>query len=250
MTRHQTPTSPGSGDTTPNGRPAAQGTRTPLDKPPRSAGTSADGPSTPLPATGDDRRRRGDVPDSPHRPWSTRRAPAAVVALGLLLAAGTLLYEVVRVRTGHEAASWRKELADELATRPLDDVWVLTGAAVAAALGLWLAVLALTPGLRHHLPLRVTGGTDRHTHTDSARAVLDRAGARQLLRDAALRVPGVSRAKVRVRRRGIRVRADAGFRDLDEVRADLTDVLAHEQTDRLALARPLRLRVRVRRRPR
>ncbi|MEV6318829.1 DUF6286 domain-containing protein [Streptomyces sp. NPDC051776] len=170
------------------------------------------------------------------------------MALSLLLAAGTLLYEVVWVRTGHEAATWRKELTDELATRPLDDVWVLTGAAIAAALGLWLVVLALTPGLRHHLPLRVPGGTD--TGTDSARAVLDRAGARQLLRDAALRVPGVSRAKVRVRRRGIRVRADAGFRDLDEVRADLTDVLAHEQADQLVLARPLRLRVRVRRRPR
>lgn len=80
-----------------------------------------------------------------HRPWSARRIPAALVASVILVAAVAALFDVVAVRAGRPAAAWRRHLADELATRPLDDVWVLTGAAVAAALGIWLIVVALTP---------------------------------------------------------------------------------------------------------
>lgn len=79
------------------------------------------------------------------RPWSTRRIPAAITALLIAAAAGTLLFEVVKVRAGQSAAAWRTRLADELATRPLDDTWIEVGAAVTAALGLWLVILALTP---------------------------------------------------------------------------------------------------------
>lgn len=108
-----------------------------------------DAPLPPDLATGEhDRRHRT------HRPWSARRVPAALVASVILVAAIAALVDVVAVRAGRPAAAWRRHLADELATRPLDDVWVLTGAAVAAALGIWLIVLSLTPGLRHWLPLR------------------------------------------------------------------------------------------------
>lgn len=91
---------------------------------------------------------------SPRRFWSARRVPAIVVALLSLAAVGLLLYDVVSVRAGRPGMGWRRRLADELATRPLDDVWVIVGAAVAMALGLCLVLLAVTPGLRRLLPMR------------------------------------------------------------------------------------------------
>ncbi|MEU1664565.1 DUF6286 domain-containing protein [Streptomyces sparsogenes] len=176
-----------------------------------------------------------------HRPWSARRLPAALVASVILVAGFATLVDVIAVRAGRPAAAWRRHLADELATRSVDDVWMLTGAAVAAAVGVWLIVLALTPGQRHWLPLRSPAGCPR------LRASLDRDGAARLLRDAAMRVPGVGAAHVRVRRHRVRARADVRFRDPREVKDDLTAVLAEER-DQLALARPPRIVVRVRRR--
>ncbi|MET7297042.1 DUF6286 domain-containing protein [Streptomyces griseoloalbus] len=174
-----------------------------------------------------------------HRPWSARRIPAALVASVILVAAGAALVDVIAVRAGRPAGAWRRHVADELATRTVDDVWMLAGAAAAAAAGVWLIVLALTPGLRHWLPLR--------SPAPGLRASLDRDGAADLLRDAALRVPGVGAARVRVRRHRVTARADVRFRDPRQVRDDLTAVL-DEERDRLALARPPRVVVRVRRR--
>ncbi|MFD7056296.1 DUF6286 domain-containing protein [Streptomyces mirabilis] len=174
-----------------------------------------------------------------HRPWSARRIPAALVASVILIAAVAALFDVAAVRAGHPAAAWRRHLAGELATRPVDDVWMLTGAAAAAVLGIWLIVLALTPGLRHWLPLR--------SPAPRLRASLDRDGAADLLRDAAMRVPGVSRARVRVRRHRIKARADVRFRDPQQVKEDLTAVL-DEERDQLVLARPPRIVIRVRQR--
>ncbi|MDX3075472.1 DUF6286 domain-containing protein [Streptomyces sp. MI02-7b] len=175
------------------------------------------------------------------RLWSARRTPAALAALVMLFCAGMLLFDVVQVRAGQPAAAWRKGLFDELASRPLDDVWMLAGAATAAALGLWLIVLALTPGLRRRLPLQVPAGRGR------TRATLDRDSAAQLLRDATLRVPGVSRARVRVRRHRTRVRADVRFRDPHDVKSEIVAAVRDEQRNRLALAHSPKPRVRARR---
>ncbi|MBT2471789.1 hypothetical protein J7E97_28965 [Streptomyces sp. ISL-66] len=157
----------------------------------------------------------------------------------LVIAAGvaTLLFDVVRVRAGHYAAAWRTRLAHELATRPLDDIWMQIGGAGIAILGLWLVVLAVTPGLRQQLPLQ---SSDTHV-----RAVLDRDAAVLLLRDAAMRVPGVSGARIRIGRSRISARADVRFRAPADVRADLLIAL-QEQLERLALARPPRLDIRAR----
>ncbi|MCG0061866.1 DUF6286 domain-containing protein [Streptomyces tricolor] len=176
-----------------------------------------------------------------HRKWSTRRIAAALVATAILVAAVAALVDVIAVRAGRPAAAWRRHLADELATRPVDDVWMLTGAAVAAAVGVWLIVLALTPGQRRWLPLRSPADCPR------LRAFLARDGAADLLRDAAMRVPGVGAAHVRVGRHRIKARADVRFRDPRRVKDDLTAVL-DEERDRLALARPPRIVVRVRQR--
>lgn len=135
------------------------------------------------------------------------------------------------------AAGWRIRLADELAARPLDDPALQIGAAVIAVIGLWLIILALSPGLRHQLPLE--------TPDTEMRAVLDREAAELKLRDAAMRVPGVSAAKVRFFQHRVKARADVRFRAPADVKADLLAAL-QEALDRLALARTPSLDVRVR----
>ncbi|MFI8208566.1 DUF6286 domain-containing protein [Streptomyces werraensis] len=170
--------------------------------------------------------------------WSARRVPAGLVALAIIVIAGWFLYDIAAVRADRPGMSWRRDLARQLAERPLDDVWVLTGAAVAAALGLWLLVLALTPGLRSLL-------TMRRVHPD-VRAGLDRDAAATVLRDRALEVAGVQSVRVAVKRRKTDVRAVSHFRDLDDVREDLTAVLEGAIRG-LGLARPSTLSLRVRR---
>jgi hypothetical protein len=168
--------------------------------------------------------------------WSARRIPAAVVALLLVLGAGVFLYDIAAVRAHRPAMQWRRTLARQLAERPLDDTWVLVGAGVATALGLWLIVLAVTPGLRDLLPMR-------RTHAD-VRAGLQRAAAAQVLRDRAMEISGVRSVRVRLRRKKADVRAISHFRDLDDVRADLDTTLA-EAIRGLGLSRPPALAVHV-----
>jgi hypothetical protein len=170
--------------------------------------------------------------------WSARRVPAGIVALLLLGLAGLFLYDVVSVRAGRPGMHWRRALARQLAERPLDDTWVLVGAGIAAALGLWLLTLAVTPGLRAVLPMR-------RTHAD-VRAGLHRDAAATALRDRAVEVAGVQSAGVRVRRRRAVVRAMSHFRELDDVRTDLDAVLG-DAVHGLGLSKPPSLSVRVRR---
>jgi hypothetical protein len=169
--------------------------------------------------------------------WSARRVPAAVVAFLLLCLAGAFLYDIAAVRADRPALRARRELARQLAERPLDDTWVLVGAGVAAALGLWLIVLAVTPGLRRILPMR-------RSQSD-VRAGLHRGSAALVLRDRAMEVAGVQSVRVRTRRRRADVRAVSHFRDLDDVRAELDAVLG-DAVRGLGLARPPALSVHVR----
>ena len=120
---------------------------------------------------------------------------------------------------------------------------MIVGAAVAMALGLWLFLLAVTPGLRRLLPMRQPTGIPG---TGEVRAGLDRRAAALVLRDRAMQVPGVQSARVAVGRRKVKARAQAHFRDLDEVRADLDTELGEAVTS-LGLARQPTLTVRVRR---
>ncbi|KES04469.1 membrane protein [Streptomyces toyocaensis] len=190
------------------------------------------------PPAGDGAGGDGGSDGGQRRFWSARRVPAGVLALVTLVIAGAFLYDIVAVRAGRAGMSWRRELARQLAERPLDDVWVLTGAAVAAALGLWLFLLAVTPGLRSLLPMR-------RSHPD-VRAGLDRDAAATVLRDRAVEVAGVQSVRVRVGRARADVRAESHFRELGDVRADMTAVL-EDAVEGLGLARPPRLSLRVRR---
>lgn len=169
--------------------------------------------------------------------WSARRVPAALVAVVVLGAAGLLLYDVASVRADRPAMSWRRRLAEELASRPLDNAWVMGGAAAGVLIGVWLVVLAVTPGQRELLAMR---------RTAEVRAGLDRGAAALVLRDRALEVAGVQSARVAVGRRKVTARAVSHFRELDDVRSDL-DAALEQGLRRLGLARQLALSVRVRR---
>ncbi|MEU3617711.1 DUF6286 domain-containing protein [Streptomyces sp. NPDC006872] len=173
-----------------------------------------------------------------HRFWSARRVPAGIVAVALLVVAGGFLYDVAAVRADREAMAWRRNLARQLAERPLDDIWVLVGAGIAAALGGWLILLAVTPGLRDVLPM--------NRPQPDVRAGLQRAAAALVLRDRAMEVAGVQSVRVRTGRRKADVRAVCHFRDLDDVRADLDTVLT-DAVRGLGLTRPPALSVHVRR---
>ncbi len=172
--------------------------------------------------------------------WSARRAPAGIVSLLAFAGTGLLLYDIASVRAGRAAMAWRRTLADELATRPLDDVWIRIGAAVAAVLGLCLIVVAVTPGMRGLLPMR--------RPDERVRAGLDRSAAALVLRDRTMEVSGVRSARVKVKRRKVTARTEAHFRELEEVRTDI-DAALSEGIGRLGLARRPRLSVRVRRQP-
>ncbi|MFG2722488.1 DUF6286 domain-containing protein [Streptomyces sp. NPDC048416] len=168
--------------------------------------------------------------------WSARRIPAGLLALVILAAAGFLLYDVASVRAHRPAMRWRVRLADWLAGHPMDDVAVLAGAGAVALIGVWLIVLALTPGLRSILPMR--------SPSPAVHAGLDRGAAALVLRDRAMEVAGVQSARVRVRRRRVVVRALSHFRELDDVRADMDAALGAGIRE-LGLAGPPGLAVRV-----
>ncbi|MFJ6698442.1 DUF6286 domain-containing protein [Streptomyces sp. NPDC091272] len=185
--------------------------------------------------------QRGSAPR--RRFWSARRIPAGVAAAVLLGACGLLLYDVVAVRAGRSAMSWRRELATALSGRPLDQVWVQVGSGLAVGLGLWLVVLAVTPGLRSLLPMSGQGGA---AADGEVRAGLERNAAALVLRDRAMEVPGVQGARVRVGRGRVTVRAVSHFRELDDVREDLGEAM-RVGIDDLGLAREPGLSVRVER---
>ncbi|MFJ8625383.1 DUF6286 domain-containing protein [Kitasatospora sp. NPDC093550] len=152
------------------------------------------------------------------------------MATVVLVVAGALLYDVVAVRAGRPARRWRAQIADELATRHLDDPWVLVGAGVATLLGGWLLWLAIAPGLRRWLVLRSYGGTA---------AAIDRGGIGHLLVDRAAGLAGIDHLRIRVGRRRVRVSL-VGPADPVSVQRQL-----REELERVGLARPLRLDVRT-----
>ncbi|MEU3573134.1 DUF6286 domain-containing protein [Kitasatospora sp. NPDC036755] len=173
---------------------------------------------------------RGAGPGRARRLRAPRTAAAALVATGVLMIAGALLYDVVAVRVGQPARRWRAQIADELATRHLDDLAVLVGAGTATVLGGWLLWLAVAPGLRRWLALRPYGGTS---------AAIDRAGIGHLLADRAAGLDGIDHLRIRVGRRRVRVSL-TGVAPPALVQRQLRDEL-----DRVGLGRPLRLDVRT-----
>ncbi|WP_405677333.1 Asp23/Gls24 family envelope stress response protein [Streptomyces sp. NBC_01511] len=174
-----------------------------------------------------------------HRPWSQRRAPAAVFALIGAAVCGTLLAGVVAVALCREPSGVRLRTLDWLTAHGPADTAVAVGAAVATVAGLWTLFTAVTPGLRGRLAMSGPAAT-----AASTTAAIDRSAVAALVRHRAADVSGVSRVRVTAGRRRIAVRARISFGDPGETRGALThatqDVVAG-----LGLAKRSRVRVRV-----
>ncbi|WP_063837045.1 DUF6286 domain-containing protein [Phaeacidiphilus oryzae] len=167
-----------------------------------------------------------------------RRVPAGIVAAVCAAVCALLLFDASVAAAGRPAPWWRTRAVERLTGATAADTWVIAVAAALALAGLWLLVLALTPGARRHARMAVS------PESAEVRGHLRRSAVALLLRDAAVSVPGVSGARVRVRRRRAKVRATLRFGTPEAQQALLERELAG-QLDRLGLHRPPRLRLRV-----
>ncbi|MFJ9396595.1 DUF6286 domain-containing protein [Streptomyces californicus] len=175
---------------------------------------------------------------APRRWWSPRSSPAAVIALLGAVQAAFLTSDVVAVHAfGHAPAGWRSDVVDRLSATRADALPVTVGAIVAVVAGLWLLLLAGTPGLRSRYV--VAGFPSRRT------VAVDRSAVASLVRDRVLDVAGVDTVRVRVGRRRVRVRAVLAFGDRaaahEEARAAVLGAV-----DDCRLDRPLRCALRLR----
>ncbi|GGV31299.1 DUF6286 domain-containing Asp23/Gls24 family envelope stress response protein [Streptomyces spectabilis] len=173
------------------------------------------------------------------RPWSPRRLPVAVGALVVAAGCAVPLYDMVAVHAaGRAPAEWRVRLVAWLSAHGPDGGTV-TGLAAAGTilLGLWMVVLAVTPGRRACLPMAPPD--------EDTRAELPRGAVAVLLRDSVAVLPAITRVRVRVGRRRARVRAELAFGDRPGALEAVTRA-AEDALGGCGLARPPRLRVRLR----
>jgi uncharacterized alkaline shock family protein YloU len=154
-------------------------------------------------------------PSTPRRWWSGRRTPTALLTTSAALACGALAVDLIQVHTAHHAAAaWRVSAVHWLSGHGPGDPAVVIAGGLTALLGVWMIVLAVTPGLRHRSTVRTAAG-----RVDAA---VDRSAVRSLVRDAVGDVPGITAVRVRVRRGRITVRARLAFGDRAEASAAVT----------------------------
>ncbi|MYU06846.1 Asp23/Gls24 family envelope stress response protein [Streptomyces sp. SID8366] len=177
------------------------------------------------------------TPRSPRRWWSQRRAPMAVLTLAAAAVCAAITADVIRVHaTHHRAAEWRMRLVEWLAGHAPGDAPVVLVGVVVALFGVWMTVLALTPGRRQQMPLTVT--------TRGWSAAVDRYALATLVRDTVGDVPGIEAATVRVRRRRVKVRAHLAFGDREAAREQVV-AAARQALAGCGLSRTPRLKVTV-----
>ncbi|MDX2618820.1 DUF6286 domain-containing protein [Streptomyces sp. NPDC049952] len=179
----------------------------------------------------------GDARPAARRWWSSRRLPVAVLTGAAALVCGTLTLDVARVRLlGLPPARWRGGAVDWLSTHGAGDLPVVLGGAGAALAGLVLVVLAVTPGQRRLLPLSPP--------VDQPVFALDRSAVSAVVEEAVSDVAGIGRARVRVGRRRVLVRARLSFGDREAARVGV-EAAARLAVGGCALPRAPRLRVRL-----
>ncbi|MFJ3664652.1 DUF6286 domain-containing Asp23/Gls24 family envelope stress response protein [Streptomyces sp. NPDC090119] len=174
----------------------------------------------------------------PRRWWAQRRLPLGVLTLLATLTCGALATDLILVHTGHRpAAAWRTGALHWLYVHGPGEPPVTAAAVGCVLLGVWLIVLAVTPGRR--------GLLTAHSPAPATRVAVDRTAVAALLRDTAAGTEGVDTVAVRVRRRRATVRAALAFGDRAAAREQITEA-ARRALAECGLRRPLRLRVAVR----
>jgi hypothetical protein len=172
---------------------------------------------------------------TPRRRWSRGRAPVALFTALAAVVCGALAVDLVRVHLAHRTAgAWRTSAVHWLTGHgPGDPAAVLAGAPI-ALLGVWMIVLALTPGRRGRSTVR----------SGSARVsvAVDHPAVAALVRDTVGDVEGVTAVRVRVRRRRVTVRAGLAFGDRTAAHAAVTTA-ARSALEACRPRRAARLRV-------
>ncbi|MFI7285645.1 DUF6286 domain-containing protein [Streptomyces anulatus] len=171
-----------------------------------------------------------------------RRIPAALTAAVGATGCALLLVDVVAVRLGGTPAAWRTWLVDWASTHGPADTAVRVGGVLAALSGVWLLGCALLPGHRRGLTMAAPA--------PGLRAALDRSAAARVVQDRTAAVAGVIRVRVSVRRRRVKVLAEVGYGDPEQVRAEVVRVVGATLPE-LGLGRTpaQRVGIRVRREP-
>lgn len=189
-------------------------------------------------ARGAEHTVRSGGPDG--RPRAQRRIPAALTAAVGAVGSALLLVDIVAVRLGGTPAAWRTWLVDWASTHGPADSAVRVGGALAALTGAWLLGCALLPGHRRGLTMAAPA--------PRLRATLDRSAAARVVQDRTGAVAGVVRVRVSVRRRRVKVLAEVGYGDPEQVRAEVVRVVGAALPELgLARAPALRVAARVRR---
>jgi uncharacterized alkaline shock family protein YloU len=174
---------------------------------------------------------------APRRRWSQRRVPVALLAWAAAVGCGALAVDLVRTHLAHRApGAWRSWAVQWLSGHGPGDPAVVAAGGLTALAGLWMVVLALTPGHRRQYTVR---GPAPRIDT-----VIDRSAVAVLVRDAVTGVDGVTAVRARTRRRRVTVRATLAFGDRDAAQAAVT-AAARDALAACHLRRGLRLRVTV-----
>ncbi len=123
-----------------------------------------------------------------------RRTPVTLLTLLATVACGALAFDLIQVHTAHRsAAAWRMSAVHWLSGHGPGDPAVVIAGALMGLIGIWMVVLAVTPGLRHRSTVR--------TAAERVDAAVDRSAVESLVRDAVGDVPGIASVRVRARRR-------------------------------------------------
>ncbi|NEB05074.1 DUF6286 domain-containing protein [Streptomyces sp. SID13726] len=180
-----------------------------------------------------------DVPGlrTPRRLWSRRRVPVALVTWAAAVGCGALVLDLARVHFADRTPGvWRTWAVHWLSGHGPGDPAVVAAGGLTALAGLWMVVLALTPGHRRQYTVRGPG-----PRIDT---VVERSTVAVLIRDAVTGVDGVTGVRTRVRGRRVAVRAALAFGDRAAAHTAVT-AAARDALAACRLRRDLRLRVTV-----
>ncbi|MCB5169461.1 DUF6286 domain-containing protein [Streptomyces bambusae] len=176
------------------------------------------------------------APFTAHRPWSPRRAAAAGLGTAACVLSVLLLWTVCRRYVpGVPPPPWKQVKEVAHASASLSFVPPAVVVVAAAAAGVWLILLALTPGHRRALALGCPQPVP-------VRARTTRTHAARLARAALAQVPGLRVRSVRFTPRTITVRAHVASGRPQELREAAAEALSHTIRS-MAPAREPRVRI-------
>lgn len=170
---------------------------------------------------------------------SRRSLPATIVAIVILAVCVIIAVATLQQLTGHHPILPFASLARFGQHQHFNGTPMLLAAAIAAALGLILLACAWWPGKPTILPLT-------HHGDGEVDAGMSRTGFARALRTTATDVDGVTRAKIRVRRRRIKTKVRTERDDPTAVGNAVHGAL-ERHLGHIGLARTPRIRVAVRR---